>query len=212
MMMKPRASRKRNEEQKFNRRGAEAKIYFSTLFGIPVVIKRRDPKRYRIEQLDNALRSSRNRIEARSLLAAAKSNVAVPRIFHAGKYELIMERKKGILMKDAKEITPSEYRQVGKMLAKLHATGITHGDFTPANVMITKEGPMIIDFGLAIFSKDNEERAIDLLLMKRSIGKNYAHFVTGYKSLKEWKSVLKKLEEVEKRGRYHSRKAAKEEG
>ena len=197
--------------KKFDKRGAEAKVYFSRLFGIPVVVKRRDPKGYRIGQLDNALRSSRNRTEARSLLAAAENNVAVPRILHAGRYELIMERKDGRLMKDAKRISPSEYRQVGKMLAKLHAAGITHGDFTPANVMITGAGPVIIDFGLAIFSKDNEERAIDLLLMKRSVGKNYACFVSGYKTLKEWRSVLRKLEEVEKRGRYHSRKTAKEE-
>lgn len=194
-----------SRKKRFNKRGAEAKVYFSKLFGIPVVIKVRDPKGYRIRELDESLRAGRTRTEGRSLLAADRNGVNVPKIFHAGKYELVIERKEGKLMKDSKKIDPKTYRQIGKMLAKMHGAGITHGDFTPANVMLTKEGPSIIDFGLAEFSKDSEERAIDLLLMKRSIGKNYAHFFSGYKELNGWKAVLKKLEEVETRGRYHAR-------
>lgn len=191
--------------ERFNRRGAEAKVYFSKLFGIPVVVKKRDPKRYRIGKLDETLRTTRNKTEARSLLAAERHGVSVPRILHAGRYELVMERKEGKLMKDSERVGSETYKHVGKMLAMLHGAGVTHGDFTPANVMLTKEDPFIIDFGLAEFSKDSEERAIDLLLMKRSIGKNYTHFVSGYKKLKGWKAVLKKLEEVETRGRYHAR-------
>ncbi len=198
------------KQKDYKNRGAEAKVYFSNLFGLPVVLKFRDKKEYRINELDEMLRKTRNRTEARCILHALKNKIKVPRIYHAGKYELILERLEGKLMKDRKN-SPKDYRNVGELLSKLHSSGITHGDFTPANVMFTKNGPYIIDFGLAEFSKDPEERAIDVLLMKRSIGKNFKYFLDGYKKLAGWEKIIRQMEEIEKRGRYQKRNEERED-
>ncbi|MEM3407948.1 MAG: KEOPS complex kinase/ATPase Bud32 [Candidatus Micrarchaeia archaeon] len=199
-----------SKQKNYKSRGAEAKVYFSELFGLPVVVKVRDKKEYRISELDEILRKMRNKTEARCILHALKSSINVPKIYHAGRYELILERLEGKLMKDRKNST-KDYKEVGKILSKLHSIGITHGDFTPANVMFVKNEPYIIDFGLAEFSNDPEERAIDVLLMKRSIGKNFKHFLEGYKTFKEWKKVVRQMDEIEKRGRYQKRKGDKDE-
>ncbi|MEM4134077.1 MAG: KEOPS complex kinase/ATPase Bud32 [Candidatus Micrarchaeia archaeon] len=199
-----------SKQRNYKSRGAEAKVYFSDLFGLPVVIKIRDKKEYRISELDEILRKTRNKTEARCILHALKNSINVPKIYHAGKYELILERLEGKLMKDRKN-SPNDYRNVGKLLCKLHSIGITHGDFTPANVMFIKNEPYIIDFGLAEFSKDPEERAIDVLLMKRSIGRNFKYFLEGYKNLKGWEKIIGQMDEIEKRGRYQKRKESKEE-
>ena len=44
-----------------------------------------------------------------------------------------------------------------KGLDKIHQQGIIHRDFKPANVMISKERPYIIDFGLSCFSGSQVE-------------------------------------------------------
>jgi len=217
MKMKIETSVKRMEKydaigrnQLFNNRGAEAKIYFSQLFGRPVIIKRREPKKYRNSILDENLRETRNKTEARCILACSKNKIPVPQIYHVERFEIIMERLEGKLIKDTKN-TKKTYFEIGRILADMHRIGITHGDFTPANIMKTKNRIYVIDFGLAMFSKDSEERAIDLLLMKRSVGKNFKYVLEGYKKLSEWEKVLETLNEIEKRGRYQIRKQREEE-
>lgn len=191
-------------ERDFKKRGAEAKLYFLDLFGKKVVKKVRDKKKYRQSKLDEYLRKTRNRTEARCILHANRSNVNSPRIYHVGTYELILERLDGRLMKE-KKLRSMHYRKVGELLAQLHSIGITHGDFTPANVMFVDDEPYLIDFGLSEFSKDAEERAVDLLLMKRSIGKNFKYFIKGYSKLPQWREIIEQMRDIEKRGRYQKR-------
>ena len=193
-----------NGEKKFDNRGAEAKIYFSQLFGKPVVIKKREVKNYRNRILDEYLREIRNKTEARCILTCSKNKIPVPQIYHVERFEIIMERLNGKLLKETKN-SKETYKKVGAILAEMHKAGITHGDFTPANIMKTKNGIYVIDFGLAMFSKDSEERAIDLLLMKRSVGKNFKYIIEGYRKLPNWEKVLETMQEIEKRGRYHKR-------
>jgi Kae1-associated kinase Bud32 len=96
------------------------------------------------------------------------------------------------------------------MLARMHNAGIVHGDFTPANIMLCGGVPYVIDFGLAADVGSTEEKAIDLLLMKRSLPKkeylifekSYAREGTGSRA------TLERLAEVEKRGRYQVRTLA----
>jgi Kae1-associated kinase Bud32 len=193
------------------KRGAEAKVYFSKIFGRDVVIKSRERKKYRNPVLDYNLRKTRNKTEARCVLSCLKNEIPVPFVYHVGEFEIIYEKLEGKLLKDFKKVKPKEYKNLGKILARMHEIGITHGDFTPANVMITKKGPYIIDFGLATFSKDTEEKAVDLLLMKKNIGNNFKYFLEGYKEMKKWKRVLDNMNEIEKRGRYRIRKEEREE-
>ncbi|VVB73123.1 KEOPS complex subunit Bud32 [uncultured archaeon] len=189
----------------FDRRGAEAKVRFGTLFGHDIVVKEREPKGYRIGEIDIPLRQSRTKAEARALIAAARHGARVPQVLHAGRFALVMERMPGRMLKDT-DASPSTYREIGTTLASIHSAGITHGDFTPANVMVHRGRPAVIDFGLAVFSRDPEEQAIDLLLMKRSIGDGmFRHVLTGYQAHERWKAVHERMMSIDQRGRYKLR-------
>ena len=118
-------------------RGAEATVRIED----GAVVKRRPVKSYRHPALDDRLRRERTTIEARLLAAARKQGVPTPvvrdvdtetgtlRLSYVGDREL------------AAAPTVSRVRQVGRLLARLHAAGIAHGDLTTRNVRITDNEP-----------------------------------------------------------------------
>ncbi|MDE1845836.1 MAG: Kae1-associated serine/threonine protein kinase [Candidatus Micrarchaeota archaeon] len=186
--------------------GAEAKIYSLNIFNTDLIAKVRIKKEYRIEQIDSELRESRTRKEAKVLHTLAKFGVNAPRLVALGKYTLYTSKLEGKLLKDI-ELEAKEFVKMGEQLALMHNANISHGDFTPANIMKCGKEYFIIDFGLSEISNSQEEKAIDLLLIKRSIdSKRYAGLLKGYaKSSKNSKEILERLEEIEKRGRYQVR-------
>ncbi len=185
--------------------GAEAKIYEIEIFGNKAILKRREEKKYRAKELDRKLRKERTKAEARTM-ARLSSSLKVPKIIAAGQYSIIMERLEGRLLKDA-DITSAQIAEAGKMLGKMHEMNIAHGDFTPANLMSCKNGLYVIDFGLSEMTNSFEERALDILLMKRSIpAALYPSFEKSYsESFNGHLTVLGRLKEIEKRGRYQIR-------
>ena len=189
--------------------GAEAKVFETKMFEVDAVVKVRQAKAYRIGELDESLRRSRTRKEARAMLRASEAGVRVPRLLGLGKFSIYMEKMSGKLMKDTlgKHLP---YSYIGEMLAKMHAANVIHGDFTPANIMINGKEMYVIDFGLAEISESVENKAIDLLLMKRSIGRReYADLQQAYtRDYTESKQVIARLAEIEKRGRYQIRTLA----
>jgi Kae1-associated kinase Bud32 len=94
-----------------------------------------------------------------------------------------------------------ELREAGKLLASLHNAGIIHGDFTPYNIIVNKEGLHVIDFGLGFFSSRIEDRADDLITMLRGI-EGRGKFLSGYRACKDYDAVLRKKTEIEQRARY----------
>ncbi|MBW9222772.1 bifunctional N(6)-L-threonylcarbamoyladenine synthase/serine/threonine protein kinase [Methanothermococcus sp. SCGC AD-155-C09] len=68
----------------------------------------------------------------------------------------------------------------------------------------------IIDFGLGKFSNALEDKAVDLIVLKKSIlsthfkdfERVWNNILEGYKIYKEWKTVVDYMDQVEKRGRY----------
>lgn len=185
--------------------GAESKVFEISIFGKPALVKFRQEKKYREKALDIELRTARTKKEARIMNRAAKSGVRVPKVLALGKYSIYMEKVEGKLLKDT-EIKAARYAEIGIMLADLHNAGIVHGDFTPANILVGRN-LTLIDFGLAEMDDSIEEKAIDLLLMKRSISKeNYTKIEREYiKNYEKSKETLKRLSEIEKRGRYQIR-------
>lgn len=186
--------------------GAEARLFETAMLGKAVVVKVRQEKRYRITELDVNLRASRTRREARLMQKARGAGVSVPRVIALGRFSIYMEMLRGRLLKDRAECW-SDYSGAGRLLAELHNTGIVHGDFTPANVMVDRGKMYVIDFGLAEESGSAEEKAIDLLLMKRSVsGHCYGIFERAYaRKATRGDETLGRLSEVEKRGRYQIR-------
>lgn len=130
----------------------------------------------------------------------------VPKVVAAGRYTILMEKINGKLMKDT-NYNRRVLDAVGKMLGKMHDSGVVHGDFTPANIMLSNKNVYLIDFGLSEVNNSDEERALDLLLMKRSLSRtDYKVFEHSYiKASKGSRAVMKRLEEVERRGRYQVR-------
>lgn len=121
-------------------------------------------------------------------------------------------------------------RRVGSAIGRMHAVGVVHGDLTTSNLMlrprniIGRSGDpiagnnvldgeiVLIDFGLASRSTQDEDRAVDLYVLERAFGSThpraeslFTEVLTSYeKSFKGAHVVLKKLEEVRLRGRKRS--------
>ncbi len=189
--------------------GAEAKIFLTNVFGERMLIKHRFEKRYKIKEIDTEFREMRTKKEAKIMGMLKGIGVNSPEIFAAGRYSIYMGIIKGKLLKDSK-VPPSFYRKMGLQLAIMHNNDIVHGDFTPANIIVSNGKVVVIDFGLADVTKSIEDKAIDLLLMKRSISKKtYANFLKAYaEKSKDSKMIVNRLADIEKRGRYQIRTLA----
>lgn len=186
--------------------GAEATIYAEYLFGNEIVIKSRKPKEYRIKELDNRIRRQRTKKEAKLMKKASDCGINVPKIIATSQTTIIMDKINGKLLKDIKISSPQAI-QIGKILAELHNSEITHGDFTPANIIASGNKLYLIDFGLSEATSSSEEKALDILLMKRQLSSElYSEFIESYlKHAKSSKEIITRLAEIEERGRYQSR-------
>jgi TP53 regulating kinase-like protein len=186
--------------------GAEAIVYDTELDGIKAFMKRRIQKKYRIEAMDTRIRTKRSRNEAKIIAIVSKAGINAPKLIMFDGYDIYMSPVNG---RKLAEISGSLalFGKVGAMLGKLHNAGVVHGDYTPANIIVDNGDPYVIDFGLSEMTNAAEEKAFDVLLMKRSAAKaSYLRFLEGYKSeSSDAKVVLERLVIVEKRGRYQSR-------
>lgn len=124
---------------------------------------------------------------------------------------------------------------IGRSIGKLHKIGIVHGDLTTSNLMLqplaaskslangdmgTVEPPksslegevVLIDFGLAAQSPQDEDKAVDLYVLERAFGSThptaevlFQEVLKAYgNSYKGAHVVLRRLEDVRMRGRKRS--------
>ncbi|MEM5875138.1 MAG: KEOPS complex kinase/ATPase Bud32 [Candidatus Aenigmatarchaeota archaeon] len=200
------------------KRGAEAIIYLDIFEGKKVLVKERIKKSYRIEELDIELRKERTRREARLLREARKIGVFTPQVYSVDeeKGKIIMEYIDGQRLKDIVNYLDEEkireiFKKVGENIGKLHSSDIIHGDLTTSNMILKGENVYFIDFGLGYFSKRIEDKGVDLNLLREAIKSTHFRFLNliweniliGYKRFfKDWEKVIKKVDEIEKRGRY----------
>jgi Kae1-associated kinase Bud32 len=197
--------------------GAEAKLILED----NSITKFRFPKSYRIKEIDDRLRGFRTRREAKLLQKLESVGFPSPKhISNDEKENIVMEKIGGMLIK---EILDKTYRkisaEIGKNIAILHNNGIIHGDLTTSNMILKnkEDGVYFIDFGLSFFSEKAEDRAVDLHVLKEALeSKHYKVGQDAFKKIlesykKEAKNsaeVLKRLEAVEKRGRYRAKKGS----
>jgi N6-L-threonylcarbamoyladenine synthase/protein kinase Bud32 len=185
-------------------RGAEAVVSL----GKEVVIKRRSRKGYRQPELDRRLISERTRSEARLIAMARKGGVPTPIIRDVTADTIVMERIHGILLKE--ELQPEHLYAAGKTVGKLHAAGIIHGDLTSSNMILQEGKCVLIDFGLAQVSSELEPRGVDVHVLFQTLKSTTTDhetlktaFVQGYKEhFPLYEEVLKREQEIERRGRY----------
>jgi TP53 regulating kinase-like protein len=203
------------------KKGAEASLYLARWHGEKVIIKKRLPKRYRPPKLDEQIRIYRTIHEPQLMNEAKKAGVPTPTIFLVDVNEaaITMEFIEGIQVKQLlTKITKSEREsiciKIGESIGKLHGKGIIHGDLTTSNMILDHEGKIyFVDFGLGEKTKELEAMGVDLHLMKRALQSTHFRFTEecfnavteGYSKVlgnKTTKSVLDKVREIERRGRY----------
>ena len=192
--------------------GAEAKLFLEE----ENILKNRFKKSYRIKEIDDKLRSFRTRREAKILQKLEAINFPAPKVIKSDEKEnLVIEKIEGELIKNILE--KSGYKklcfEIGKKIAILHNNSIIHGDLTTSNMILNKE-IYFIDFGLSFFSEKAEDKAVDLHLLKEALeSKHYTIWEECYKcaldaykkEAKKSHEIIKRLEVVEKRGRYRAK-------
>lgn len=172
------------------------------------VSKRRVPKNYRVKELDVKTRRERTRKEAKIISEARRCGVPTPIIHNISSYGIRMERIKGKQLRDILDDKLCE--RVGETVGKLHTGGIIHGDLTTSNMILSDSDRVyLIDFGLSYFDQSVEARGVDVHVLFQTLKGMYDDeglieaFKRGYKRVFNGaEEVLRRTEEIEKRGRY----------
>jgi len=200
-------------------KGAEADIYLDMDWnGVQAILKKRVEKRYRVLELDEAIRRSRTIREAGIIHRAKEAGVPTPLIYQADPEGaiIIMEHVRGERVRDiVNRLSPAErtalFKTIGEKAGLMHDAGIIHGDLTTSNIILSGDRVVFIDFGLSESSSETEGRGVDLNLFYRMLtSTHFEHtdelfeaFTEGYKSkLPAADEVLERMDEVAKRGRY----------
>jgi len=205
------------------KKGAEANLYLEDWHSRKVIMKRRLPKKYRVQELDKEIRSQRTMHEPQVIHKAKEAGVPTPTVFMVDVAEanIVMEFVEGKQVKQVLNNLPPEERlclsrHIGGLIGRLHKHGIIHGDLTTSNMILTSYGKVVfVDFGLSERSTDLETRGVDLHLMKRAFQSTHYKYarecfeavLEGYAEVvgdEEAKNVLEKIREIERRGRYVS--------
>jgi len=203
------------------KRGAEACLYLADWHSRKVIMKKRLPKNYRVSALDVQIRAYRTIHEPQLMHEAKKAGVPTPTIYlvDTKNATIIMEfiegeQVKQLLTKVSESQRQMLCRRIGELIGRLHKNGIIHGDLTTSNMIQNHEGKIFfVDFGLGEKTKELEARGVDLHLMKRALQSTHFQFaeecfkavIEGYASIlgtEDVKSVLEKIREIERRGRY----------
>jgi len=178
------------------------------------ILKTRIPKSYRHQTLDENLRKSRTKKEAKILQKAHSLKINVPNLISSDKFDIEMEYLDGEKLSDSLNSYPEKkqfeiMKKIGTQTALLHENDLIHGDLTTSNIIFKDDKVFIIDFGLGYISTKSEDKAVDLHLIKQALEakhwknheKLFKNFLKGYK-LKGFDKILERLTRVEKRGRY----------
>lgn len=149
------------------------------------------------------------------------------------------DQKRGRTGLEREDELRSLMQRIGVAVGKMHHVGVVHGDLTTSNLMLRPPDPMatangtaadggmvassdlrasldgdivLIDFGLAAQSVQDEDKAVDLYVLERAFGSThpkaeglFREVLRAYgESYRGAAVVLKRLEEVRMRGRKRS--------
>ncbi|NOZ82647.1 MAG: Kae1-associated serine/threonine protein kinase [Euryarchaeota archaeon] len=195
-------------------RGAEAVLYLSD----GMVVKHRIRKSYRSPELDEMLRTTRTRREARLLALAKRAGVPAPVVLDVDPEEkkLCMSYIPGEKLSRAvggmdEESLRAVFRLAGELAGRLHRRGVIHGDLTTSNMLLSGEKLYFIDFGLGEVSSSLEAAGTDLLVFRKCVrSTHFQHeelilesFFSGYRSsFEQAEQAMERMLSIERRGRY----------
>ena len=202
------------------KKGAEASLFLTEWHGRHVIVKLRLPKKYRPEKLDWTIRRYRTIHEPQLMHEAKRAGVPTPTIFlvDTKNASITMEFIEGKQVKQLLDTaTETQKRRlcenIGELVAKLHNHGIVHGDLTTSNMILTNDKIFFVDFGLGDKTQELEAKGVDLHLLKHALQSTHFRIadqcfraiLEGYIKIAgadSAVSVLAKVREIEKRGRY----------
>lgn len=204
-------------------KGAESDIYSSYWIDDEAISKVRNRKNYRIKEIDEKIRKSRTKIEAKLLSDVKRVGVRSPILYDIdlNKKAIVMEKINGTLFKDFIGCLKEDDKKnlsiaIGKNIGLIHSSSIIHGDITSSNIIITDNDEIVfIDFGLGKYSNLIEDKCVDLIVLKKSLqsidykiaNKIFDNILDGYissydKNDNEKDKITKKIAEIQARGRY----------
>jgi TP53 regulating kinase-like protein len=201
---------------KLIRKGAEGDLFSTTWNGQGAILKSRKKKDYRNSSLDYRLRKQRTIRESQIISEVKGFGILVPLIHFVDvkNCDIIMQKIDGILARDLSNTKlVNACKKIGRLVGIMHKNGITHGDLTTSNFIISKENTFIIDFGLANRTLKPDDHAVDLRLFKEILNsahanvveKAWSNFLSGYKSSvgkERFAKITNKVMIIESRGRY----------
>jgi len=201
---------------KLIRKGAEGDLFSTTWNGQGAILKSRKKKDYRNSSLDYRLRKQRTIRESQIISEVKEFGIPVPLIHFVDvkNCDIIMQKIDGILARDLSNTKlVNACKKIGRLVGIMHKNGITHGDLTTSNFIISKENTFIIDFGLANRTLKPDDHAVDLRLFKEILNsahanvveKAWSNFLSGYKSSvgkERFAKITNKVMIIESRGRY----------
>lgn len=180
--------------------------------------KKRIKKSYRIKEIDSYLISYRTKSEAKLISEARSCGVSVPIIYDVDLKEgiITMEYLQGRRIKDILNNLDEKERKrlckmIGESIAHLHNHDIIHGDITTSNMILLNDRIHLIDFGLGGIIYGVEAKGVDLHVLMEAFESTHSqhpqcfeYVLEGYKKEIDGDamSVVKKIDEIVKRGRY----------
>ena len=201
---------------KLIRRGAEGDIFFTTWNSQKAILKSRKKKDYRNSSLDYRLRKQRTIRESQIMSEVKEFGIHAPLIHFVDiiNCDIIMQKIDGVLVRDLPNSKlVNACKKIGRLVGTMHKNGITHGDLTTSNFIISKGNIFIIDFGLASRTSKFDDHAVDLRLFKEILNsahaeifeKAWSNFLSGYKTSvgkERFVKVTNQVMVIESRGRY----------
>ena len=211
--------------------GAEAEVISGAWYGRPAILKKRRQRGWRHPDLDKSLNSKRMTNEIKLTIWLAEKGAPVPAIWDVDLDEasIIMERIDGsplIEVLRSGSYDNNLLNKVGRAIRFFHRNAVNHGDLSTNNILITDEGEaVLIDLGLATREYELEGLGIDLHVLHEILRASHPDIenamdevLEGYLDLDNElgeapeapggqppsaKDVLKRLEQIMKRVRYH---------
>ena len=200
-------------------KGAESDIFDESYLNRNAILKKRVSKSYRFSEIDDRIRYSRTKSEAKILSDVKDTGVRTPVLYDIDldNKEILMEKIDGAMVKDViptlddGELESLSY-DIGCNIGLIHSKNIIHGDITSSNILLDDDGGLVfIDFGLSYYSDLLEDKAVDLLVFKKSLkslnsniaDKIFNFMFKGYESVDNDIDLIKSnIRDIESRGRY----------
>src|SRR5437764_9963624 len=140
--------------------------------GMGEVYKARDSRLDRTVAIKVSQEKFSQRFEREARAVAALNHPHICTLYDVGPDYLVMEYIEGAPLKGPLPLDRAlKYAvQICDALDAAHQKGVTHSDLKPGNIIVTKVGVKLLDFGLAKQNRDGEPAIVDATITRALTG------------------------------------------